>query len=204
MKLRSTILAGRPRRGNGMDVLRRGPYRHAFQGDLKSLDPYTVNETFTVAMLGNVYEGLTRRDGNLKIFRASPKAWETPEPTRWRFHLRKGVKFARRRAVHRRRRASSPSIASVSRNREFKTRVPIDAKIVKIDDYTVDFVLTQPDPNLIGEWDTWYILSKLGRGQRRDEGAAGDRRAAQRLCAEVRRHRPLCHHQPRARREDDV
>ncbi|MFL5023005.1 MAG: ABC transporter substrate-binding protein, partial [Microvirga sp.] len=35
--------------------------RYANQGDLKSLDPYTVNETTTNAHLGHVYEGLTRR-----------------------------------------------------------------------------------------------------------------------------------------------
>ena len=34
--------------------------RYANQGDLKSLDPYTLNETTTIAHLGHVYEGLTR------------------------------------------------------------------------------------------------------------------------------------------------
>ena len=33
--------------------------RYANQGDLKSLDPYTLNETTTNAHLGHVYEGLT-------------------------------------------------------------------------------------------------------------------------------------------------
>jgi peptide/nickel transport system substrate-binding protein len=134
-------------------------YRHAFQGDLKSLDPYTVNETFTLAMLGNVYEGLTRRDGNLKVLPGLAESWETPEPTRWRFHLRKGVKFSGGEPF-----TADDVIFSFQRvitpESEFKTRVPIDAQPVKIDDYTVDFVLKQPNPNLIGEWDTWYILSK--------------------------------------------
>lgn len=134
-------------------------YRHAFQGDLKSLDPYTINETFTLAMLGNVYEGLTRRDGNLKIVPGLAERWETPEPTRWRFYLRKGVKFAGGEPF-----TADDVVFSFDRVRqnesEFKTRVPSDARIVKIDDYTIDFVLTQPSPNLIGEWDTWYILSK--------------------------------------------
>ena len=42
-------------------------FRFAFQGDLKSLDPYSLNETFTHGVLGNVYEGLTKRDKELKI-----------------------------------------------------------------------------------------------------------------------------------------
>src|SRR5437764_13370650 len=67
--------------------------RFAFQGELKSLDPYSLNESFTLGMLGNVYEGLTKRDKDLKIVPALATSWEILEPTRWRFHLRKGVKF---------------------------------------------------------------------------------------------------------------
>src|ERR1700754_4144265 len=68
-------------------------FRFAFQGDLKSLDPYTLNETFTHGVLGNVFEGLTKRDKDLKIIPGLAERWETMEPTRWRFYLRKGVKF---------------------------------------------------------------------------------------------------------------
>ena len=67
--------------------------RYANQGDLKSLDPYTLNESATHAHLGQVYEGLIARDKDLKIIPALAESWETPEPTRWRFHLRHGVKF---------------------------------------------------------------------------------------------------------------
>src|SRR6202165_2310832 len=67
--------------------------RYANQGDLKSLDPYTLNETTTHAHIGQVYEGLITRDKDLKIIPALAESWETPEPTRWRFHLRKGVKL---------------------------------------------------------------------------------------------------------------
>ena len=63
-------------------------FRFAFQGDLKSLDPYSLNETFTHGMLGNVYEGLTKRDKTLKIIPGLAESWEVLEPTRWRFHLR--------------------------------------------------------------------------------------------------------------------
>ena len=67
--------------------------RYANQGVLNSLDPYTLNESTTHAHLGNVYEGLIARDKDLNIIPALAESWETPEPTRWRFHLRKGVKF---------------------------------------------------------------------------------------------------------------
>ena len=43
---------------------------------------------------------------------------------------------------------------------QIKTRAPADTKVVKVDDHTVDFVLTSPNPILHYEWDTWYIMSK--------------------------------------------
>ena len=67
--------------------------RYAFQGDLNALDPYTLNETFTLGALGNVMEGLTKRDKDLKIIPGLAERWEIVDPMRWRFHLRKDVKF---------------------------------------------------------------------------------------------------------------
>jgi peptide/nickel transport system substrate-binding protein len=42
-------------------------FKFAFQGDLNSLDPHTLNESFTLGALGNTFEGLTKRDRDLKI-----------------------------------------------------------------------------------------------------------------------------------------
>src|SRR5687767_12458675 len=68
--------------------------RYANQGDLKSLDPYTLNETTANAHLGHVYEGLTRRGKDLAIQPGLAERWETSEDgLTWRFFLRKGVKF---------------------------------------------------------------------------------------------------------------
>src|SRR6202171_2201359 len=115
--------------------------RYANQGDLKSLDPYTLKETTTIAHHGHVYEGLTARDKDLKIVPALAESWETPEPTRWRFHLRKNVKFHNGDPF-----TADDVLFSADRIRakgsNFTTVVPTDAKFVKIDDYTVDVVLS--------------------------------------------------------------
>ncbi len=133
--------------------------RYANQGDLKSLDPYTLNETTTIAHHGQVYEGLTARDKDLSIIPGLAERWETPEPTRWRFHLRKDVKFSNGYPF-----TADDVVFSAARVRakgsNFATRVPSDAKVIKVDDYTVDFVLTAPNPILNSQWDTWYIMSK--------------------------------------------
>ena len=43
--------------------------RYANQGDLKSLDPYTLRETTTIAHHGHIYEGLVARDKWLRLGR---------------------------------------------------------------------------------------------------------------------------------------
>ena len=54
--------------------------RYANQGELKSLDPYTLKETTTIAHHAHVYEGLVTRDKDLKMVPALAESWETPEP----------------------------------------------------------------------------------------------------------------------------
>jgi len=133
--------------------------RYANQGDLKSLDPYTLNETTTHAHLGQVYDGLIARDKDLKIIPALAESWETPEPTRWRFHLRKNVKFQNGDPF-----TADDVVFSADRVRakgsNLQTRIAADAKVVKIDDHTVDFILTSPNPIVHYQWDTWYIMDK--------------------------------------------
>ncbi|MHA7775481.1 ABC transporter substrate-binding protein [Roseibium sp. M-1] len=133
--------------------------KYAFQGTLNALDPYSLNETFTLSSLGNTYEGLTRRGEDLSIEPALAESWEIVDPTRWRFHLRKGVKF------HNGSDFTAEDVAfSVDRVRsegsDLTTRVPDDAKVEIVDDYTVDFVLSSPNPILHYEWDTFYIMDK--------------------------------------------
>jgi peptide/nickel transport system substrate-binding protein len=133
--------------------------RYAFQGDLNALDPYSLNETFTLGAMGNVMEGLTKRDKNLKIIPGLAERWEIVEPTRWRFYLRKGVKFHGGEDF-----TADDVLFSLERMRsdgsQLKSRAPADMKAVKVDDHTVDFVLARPNPILNAEWDTWYMFSK--------------------------------------------
>jgi peptide/nickel transport system substrate-binding protein len=134
--------------------------RYANQGDLKSLDPYTVNETTTNAHLGHVYEGLTRRGKDLAIQPSLAERWEISEDgLTWRFFLRKNVKFHNGNPF-----TADDVIFSANRVRaqgsNFQTRVPTTSEWVKIDDHTIDVKLKSPNPILNSQWDTWYILDK--------------------------------------------
>ena len=133
--------------------------KFAFQGSLSSLDPYALNETFTLGYLGNIYEGLVRRGHDLSVQPALAQSWEIVEPTRWRFNLRKGVKFHDGSDF-----TADDVIFSANRVRadgsDLKTRIAQDTEVVKVDDHTVDFVTSSPNPILHVEWSTWFIMSK--------------------------------------------
>ena len=104
-------------------------------------------------------EGLIKRDKDLKIIPGLAESWEMLDPTRWRFHLRKGVTFHDGSPF-----TADDVVFSAERARgpgsQLKTRIPADAKVEKVDDYTVDFVLASPNPILHYEWETWFIVSK--------------------------------------------
>jgi peptide/nickel transport system substrate-binding protein len=161
MSVRQTLLAATivPLVAFAMSPASSQTLRYANQGNLNSLDPYTLNETTTHAHLGQIYEGLITRDKDLKIIPALAESWETPEPTRWRFHLRKGVKFQNGDPF-----TADDVVFSAERVRakgsNLQTYVPSDAKVVKVDDYTVDFLLSSPNPILNSQWATWYIMDK--------------------------------------------
>lgn len=143
--------------------------RFAAQGDINSFDPYVFDETFTTGFLGNIYEGLIRRDADLKIQPSLAESWEMVEPTRWRFKLRQGVKFH----------DGSPFTAddvlfSADRVRangsDLKNRLSADTEVVKVDDYTVDFITKTPNPIIMYQWGNWYIMSKSWAEKNGDTG----------------------------------
>jgi len=134
-------------------------FRFAFQGALQGLDPYSLNETFTLGTLGNVYEGLTRRGPDLQIIPGLAESWEVVDGTTWRFNLRDGVKFHNGNDF-----TAEDVVFSADRVRsvasDLKTRIPADAVFTAVDDRTVEVKLTSPNPILHYEWDTWAIMDK--------------------------------------------
>ncbi|MCS6877579.1 MAG: ABC transporter substrate-binding protein [Geminicoccaceae bacterium] len=133
--------------------------RFSFQSDVGTLDPHGLNETFTLGFLGNVYEGLTTRGPDLRIEPGLAERWELLEPTRWRFHLRRGVRFHDGSAF-----SAEDVVFSAERVRkprsDVKSRLASVKEVIAVDDYTVDFVTEVPNPILDAEWDTWYIMDK--------------------------------------------
>src|SRR5260370_34310401 len=119
--------------------------RFAFQGELRSVDPYQINESFSLSVNLAVYEGLVRRGPDMKLEPCLATSWDELDPLRWRFHLRKGVKFHEGEDF-----TADDVVFSAQRVRgpgsDLKGRLPADAEVVKVDDYTVDVILKTPNP----------------------------------------------------------
>jgi peptide/nickel transport system substrate-binding protein len=131
--------------------------RFAFQADVNTLDPHSLNETFTLSFQGNLYEGLTRRGPDLQIEPALAESWEVLEPTRWRFRLREGVSFHNGNPF-----TADDVVFSYERaiGSDMEHKVAGIAEIRVIDDHTIEVVTERPNPILIAEWDTWYIMDR--------------------------------------------
>ncbi len=65
----------------------------AAETDPVHLNPITNSNFSSTQGFEHCYESLTAFDSNLRIVPALAERWETPDPTTYIFHLRKGVRF---------------------------------------------------------------------------------------------------------------
>ncbi len=133
--------------------------RWASPGDAPTLDPHGSSNTFALTFLGNVYEPLVRLDNDMRLEPALAERWELITPTRWRFHLRRGVRFHNGNAFD----ADDVLFSYARVANEYsilRDRVATVADVVKIDDHTVDFVTSQPNPILPNLWTSLYIMDR--------------------------------------------
>jgi len=49
---------------------------------------------------------------------------------------------------------------TLSEGSDMRTRITTVDKVVKVDDYTVDFITKMPYPILVSEWSTWFMMDK--------------------------------------------
>jgi peptide/nickel transport system substrate-binding protein len=134
-------------------------FRWANDGDVNSMDPYTRQETFLLSFNANIYEPLVRRDAEMRIEPALAERWENPSPTVWRFHLRRGVKFSDGTPF-----TAGDVVFSAERARGPGSNIQGVLASVKeiraIDDHTVEFETTVPNPILLQEITNWGIMSR--------------------------------------------
>ncbi len=134
-------------------------FKWAADSDPGSMDPHSRNVASTLSMLSNIYEPLIRRSKELALEPALAVKWEATSPTTWRFTLRQGVKwqdgspFTADDVVFTYGRTKGPGslLATVLRG---------STDIKKIDDHTVEFTMSGPNPTFPQQMSSWLIMSK--------------------------------------------
>ena len=134
-------------------------FKFANQGDALSLDPHSLNESFQLSFLSNVYEPLINRDKNMKITPGLATNWQQTSATVWRFALRKGVKFHDGSPF-----SADDVIFSLKRAQgegsDVKSAISQITEIKRIDDFTIDVITKEPFPILPEVITTWLIMPK--------------------------------------------
>jgi peptide/nickel transport system substrate-binding protein len=133
--------------------------RWAAQNDILTLDPHSQNHATTNAILMHSYEGLTRYNKDYQVEPALSTKWTAISPTQVRFELRKGVKFADGSPF-----TAEDVIFSFGRIKQPQGTMQIYvtgiAEIKKIDDHTIDVILSAPNPILLRNIVDFRIMSK--------------------------------------------
>ncbi len=134
-------------------------FRWASTTDPQTMDPHAVNSAPVLGFLNNVYEGLVRRGKDMAVEGALAESWEPIDDRGWRFNLRKGVKFhdgsdfTAEDVLFSYQRASSEAADTAS------WFAPI-SEVVVVDDHTIDFMTTAPNPIFPDSIANFMILDK--------------------------------------------
>lgn len=125
--------------------------------DIYSVDPYSYGDSYTLAFLNHIYEGLVRYDAKLQIEPALATSWEMVSDTVWRFHLRKGVRFHNGADF-----TADDVLASLTRVSDpvspLRGNLPAYKSAKKIDDFTIDIELVGPYPLLLNDLTNIHVF----------------------------------------------
>ena len=133
--------------------------RWAAQNDILTLDPHSQNHATTNAIMAHAYEGLTRYTAQYQVEPALATKWTYISPTQVRFELRRGVKFHDGTPF-----TADDVVFSFGRIKQPQGTMGIYvtgiAEIRKIDDHTVDFIMSAPNPLLLRNIIDFRIMNK--------------------------------------------
>ncbi len=134
-------------------------FKWASSTDPQTMDPHAVNSAPVLGFLNNVYEGLVRRGKDMAIEGALAESWEPIGSEGWRFNLRKGVtfhdgsEFTAEDVMFSYQRASSEAADTAS------WFAPVSSVSI-IDDYTIDFITSAPNPIFPDSIANFMIMDK--------------------------------------------
>lgn len=135
-------------------------FRWASTTDPQTMDPHAVNSAPVLSFLNNVYEGLVRRGRDMSIEGSLAESWAPLEGENgWRFNLRQGVTFAdgsefnAEDVMFSYRRASDEAA-------DVRSWFAPVTEVRVVDDFTVDFITSAPNPLFPDSIANFMILDK--------------------------------------------
>ncbi len=142
--------------------------RWGAQNDILTLDPHSQNHATTHGLLQHTYEGLVRYTKDFQVEPSLSTSWQQVSPTQWRFNLRKNVKFHDGSPF-----TADDVVFSYGRiiqpqgtNQIYVSGVK---EVKKVDDYTVEMVLSGPNPVLLRLLVDFRIMSKAWSTKNKSE-----------------------------------
>lgn len=143
-------------------------FRWGAQNDILTLDPHSQNHATTNNIMAHVYEPLVRYDRNNRIEPALATSWSQTSPTAWRFNLRKNVSFHDGSPF-----TADDVIFSFDRSRQPQGTMGIYvagvSEIRKVDNHTIDVILSGPNPLLLNNFTYFFIMNKAWAAKNRSE-----------------------------------
>ncbi|MCW5223213.1 ABC transporter substrate-binding protein [Verminephrobacter aporrectodeae] len=141
-------------------LLHAKPFKWASQGDVATWDIHAENNGFQNGVHASVYESLVYYNG--RTFAVEPllaTSWKEISPTQVRFVLRQGVKFHDGSAL-----TADDAVFSLQRamakTSNFTAYMEGVSKVVKVDEYTIDVLLSAPNPVLLRQLTELRIMSR--------------------------------------------
>ncbi|HEV7663281.1 MAG TPA: ABC transporter substrate-binding protein [Chloroflexota bacterium] len=118
--------------------------------DVESLDPYLAYQTASLSINHNLFDYLLERDAQGNLAPGLAESWTTVDPTTLEFKLRHNIKFHNGEdftadAVQ----FSAQRMLDEALNSGVRSRFTSIAEVKIVDPYTVRFLLTKPDPQLL-------------------------------------------------------
>ncbi|MFC6762015.1 ABC transporter substrate-binding protein [Sulfitobacter porphyrae] len=125
--------------------------------DALSMDPQGQLSSSSFPYLRMGYEGLTVLTPELKPAPGLAESWERIEPTVWRFKLREGITFHEGQAL-----SAEDVVFSIKRASEpdsaFKLFTRTIEDVAAIDDMTVEITTVKPDPLLLNNLASIFVM----------------------------------------------
>jgi peptide/nickel transport system substrate-binding protein len=138
------------------------------QNDILTLDPHSQNHATTNGIMQHVYEGLVRYTKDFNVEPCLATSWQQVSPTQYRFNLRKNVRFHDGTPF-----TADDVVFSYGRILQPQGTMQIYVagvkEVRKIDDFTVDMILSGPSPVLLRNLVDFRIMSRSWAAKNKSE-----------------------------------